>query len=286
MPGLSVIIPASNEAELIGRCLEAVLASDPKPAAGSGSLPLPMPLEVIVVANGCVDDTVMRAQGYAGAFRAMGWDFKVLDMAASGKMGALDAGDKAAKFASRAYLDADVVVSKPLLDQVGRALQVRRATYVSGRVRIEQPKSAISRRYASIYQRVPFMTHGVPGCGFFAVNEEGRKRWRKWPDIISDDTFVRLLFTPQERVGVGASYTWPIVEGFDNLVRVRARQDAGVREVREKFPQLIRNDDKPKLGILGKLKLALGDPLGFAAYAGVALRVRFGRFDGSWSRGR
>ena len=44
MPGLSVIIPASNEAALIGRCLEAMLASDPKPGAGSGSLPLPMPL--------------------------------------------------------------------------------------------------------------------------------------------------------------------------------------------------------------------------------------------------
>ncbi len=286
MPGLSVIIPASNEAGLIGRCLEAVLASDPKPGAGSGSLPLPMPLEVIVVANGCIDDTAARAQSYAGAFRAMGWDFKVLDMAAAGKMGALNAGDKAAKFGARAYLDADVVVSKPLLDQVGRALRVRRAAYVSGQVQIARPKSVISRRYASIYGRVPFMTQGVPGCGFFAVNEEGRKRWRRWPDIISDDTFVRLLFTPQERVGVGARYTWPIVEGFDNLVRVRARQDAGVREVRQKFPQLMANDDKPRLGVLGKLGLALRNPLGFAVYAGVALRVRFGRHDGSWSRGR
>jgi len=286
MPGLSVIIPASNEAALIGRCLEALLASDPKPGAGSGSLPLPMPLEVIVVANGCDDDTAAVARGYAPAFRAMGWDFKVLVMAAVGKMGALDAGDKAAKFGARAYLDADVVVSKPLLDQVGRALQTRRAAYVSGRVQIATPKSAVSQRYARFYQRVPFMVHGVPGCGFFAVNEEGRRRWRKWPDIISDDTFVRLLFRPEERIGVGAKYSWPIVEGFENLVRVRARQDAGVREVREKFPQLIANDDKLKLGIFGKLFLALRDPVGFAVYSSVALRVKFGRHDGSWSRGR
>ncbi len=286
MPGLSLIIPASNEAALIGRCLEAVLASDPKPGAGSGSLPLPMPLEVIVVANGCDDDTAPVARRYARSFGAMGWDFKVLNMAAAGKMGALDAGDKAAKFGARAYLDADVVVSKPLLDQVGRALQIRRAAYVSGRVRIAPPKTAISRHYANIYGRVPFMTYGVPGCGFFAVNEAGRRRWKKWPDIVSNDTFVRLLFRPEERIGVGASYSWPIVEGFANLVRVRARQDAGVREVREKFPQLIPNDDKPKLGVFGKLALALRDPVGFAVYAGVALRVRLGRHDGGWSRGR
>ena len=286
MPGLSVIIPAANEAQLIGRCLEAVLACDPKPGAGSGSIPLPLPLEVIVVANGCTDDTAGTARAHAPKFRAMGWDFKVLEMRAAGKMGALNAGDKAAKFGARVYLDADVVISKPLLDQVGRALQMRRAAYVSGRVRIAPPASAISRYYARIYQRVPFMTHGVPGCGFFAVNAEGRRRWKRWPDIISDDTFVRLLFSPEERVGVGAEYVWPIVEGFANLVRVRARQDAGVREVREKFPQLIKNDDKPRLGVLGKLALALRDPIGFAVYGAVALKVNSGRHDGDWRRGR
>lgn len=286
MPGLSVIIPASNEAALIGRCLGAVLASNPRPGAGSGSVPLPMPVEVIVVANGCSDDTAGIARRYAGDFRAMGWGFTVLELTEGGKLGALGAGDAAAKFGARAYLDADVVVSPRLLDQVGRALQVRRAAYVSGQVQIAPPESAISRRYANIYRRVPFMTHGVPGCGFFAVNAEGRKRWRDWPDIISDDTFVRLLFRPEERVGVGAPYEWPIVEGFANLVRVRARQDAGVREIAEKFPQLLANDDKPALGALGILALVLRDPVGFAVYAAVAMRVRLGRHDGRWSRGR
>ena len=286
MPGLSVIIPASNEAALIGRCLEAILASDPKPGAGSGSLPLPMPIEVIVVANGCDDDTAGVARGYAGAFRAMGWDFEVLDLARGGKMAALGAGDAAAKFGARAYLDADVVVSKPLLDQVGRALETKRAAYVSGQVRIAPPQTAVSRHYARLYARVPFMRHGVPGCGFFAVNEEGRKRWRRWPDIISDDTFVRLLFRPEERIGVAATYSWPIVEGFDNLVRVRARQDEGVREVRRNFPQLQKNDDKPRLGLVGMIGLALSDPVGFAVYAAVALKVKFGRHEAGWSRGR
>lgn len=285
MPGMSVIIPASNEARFIGRCLDAMLVSDPKPGAGSGSLPLPMPVEVIVVANGCNDDTAEIARRRAPRFRAIGWDFRVLDLGAVGKIGALNAGDAHAKFSARAYVDADVVVSKPLLDQVGRALQVRRPTFVSGRVEIAEPENFISKLYAKLYERVPFMRQGVPGCGFFAVNEPGRQRWREWPDIISDDTFARLSFSPQERVGVGASYQWPIVEGFFNLVRVRARQNAGVREVARRFPDLMQNDDKNRLGLAGLVKLALRHPPGFAVYTAVALATKFRR-GGEWTRGR
>lgn len=286
MPGLSIIIPASNEAALIGRCLRAVLKSDPKPGAGSGSIPLPLPVEVIVVANGCTDDTAAEARKFSRDFRAMGWDFQVIELPRGGKMGALNAGDRAAKHASRAYLDADVVVSEKLLDQVGRALQVRRPAYVSGRVRIEAPNNFISKAYARAYRRVPFMTNGVPGCGFFAVNGEGRRRWRGFPDIISDDTFVRLLFTPQERVGVGAHYDWPVVEGWSNLVQVRARQNEGVREVRQKYPSLMKNDDKPRMRLIDKVMLGLRSPLGFAVYVGVAIAARRNGGTGGWARGR
>ncbi|UYV38725.1 glycosyltransferase [Rhodobacteraceae bacterium D3-12] len=283
---MSVIIPANNEAALIGRCLEAVLGSDPKPGAGSGSLPLPMPIEVIVAANGCSDDTAAIARSYTPHFQRMGWDFKVMEMGPVGKTGALNAADKAAKFGSRAYLDADVVVSAPMLDQVGRALEIRRPAYVSGQVRIVSPKDRASRLYASVYRRVPFMTQGVPGCGFFAVNQAGRQRWRAWPKIISDDTFVRLLFTPQERIGVGATYDWPLVEGFDNLVKVRARQDEGVREVLKAFPQLKQNDDKRGLGLFGKLGLVLSNPAGFAVYTAVRIKARALGDSKEWSRGR
>ncbi len=46
---ISVIIPANNEEGYIGTCLDLLLASDP-PAKGA--------MQVIVVANGCMDDTV------------------------------------------------------------------------------------------------------------------------------------------------------------------------------------------------------------------------------------
>ena len=273
---LSIIIPASNESALIGSCLEAVLASDPLPCAH----------EVIVVANGCTDDTAKVARCLRDKAAARGWGLRVIELGQGGKPGALNAGDAAARGPMRAYLDADVTVSPPLLAQIVAVLDRPEAAYASGRVNITAQRSWVSRAYARIWRRVPFMRQGVPGCGFFAVNALGRARWGAFPAIISDDTFVRLQFTPAERHLVQASYDWPIAEGFGALVRVRRRQDAGVAEVAAKYPAIILRDGTPSLGISGLARLALRNPLGFAVYAAVALGVRLSPGTSGWSRSR
>ena len=274
---LSVIIPAHNEAALIGPCLQAVLGSN-------GGFPV----EIIVVANGCDDNTAEIAGNYKADAKSRGWDLVIIDIAKGGKLGALNAADQAAQYDQRMYLDADVVVSPHLLAQISTRLECREAQYASGTLIIPRPASAISRAYRAIYRRVPFMTHGVPGAGLFALNAAGRARWAEWPDIISDDTYARLMFAPNERAKVLASYNWPIVEGWRNLVAVRRRQNAGVAEIRARYPELLMNDDTPDLDVFGKLKLALAHPFGFAVYAGVALTVRLSRPKGrgDWRRGR
>lgn len=275
----AIVLPASNEAALIGGCLSALLASDT--TADSAA-----PVEVIVVANGCHDDTAARAREFAAPFADRGWRLTVLERAEGGKLGALNAGDAATDAPIRIYLDADVHVSPQVIGQVIAALEVPAPRYASGTVQIVA-EGAVSRAYARIWRQVPFMRDGVPGCGLFAVNAAGRARWGEFPDIISDDTFVRLSFTPEERVGVAASYRWPIAEGWSRLVRVRRRQDAGVAEIERDYPDLLRNDDKKPFPLREKLGVALRDPLGFAVYAGVALAVKLtrGRATG-WSRGR
>ena len=142
-------------------------------------------------------------------------------------------------------------------------------------------------RVLPVWRRVPFMAQGVPGCGVFAVNAAGRARWDTFPEIISDDIYVRLQFRPGERQGVPAPYRWPIAEGWRNLVKVRRRQNAGVDEIAARYPALTRNDDKPRFPLPEKLGLALRDPLGFVVYAGVALAVKLTpRTRQDWSRGR
>ncbi|SNS38419.1 glycosyltransferase family 2 protein [Antarctobacter heliothermus] len=272
---LSVIVPASNEAALIGGCLKALLTSR-----------ISVPVEVIVVANGCVDDTALVARSFAGQAAERGWRLQVIERAEGGKPGALNAGDAAACGAIRVYLDADVTVTPDLLGQLATVLDVAVPRYASGQVDIAAT-TVISRAYARIWRRVPFMRDVVPGCGLFAVNAAGRARWGGFPGIIADDVFVRLQFAPQERFGVPAAYRWPIAEGMRNLIKVRRRQNAGVAEVAARFPGLIRNEDKPAFPAADKLRIALGDPLGFLIYAGVALAVKLTRrSDQDWSRGR
>ncbi|SDH38107.1 glycosyltransferase [Alloyangia pacifica] len=277
-PSVSVILPASNESALIGACLKALLASD-----WPGDAPGP---EVIVVANGCRDDTAARARAFGDDFASRGWSLQVIERTEGGKLAALNAGDAVARAGNRVYLDADVTVSKPLLSQLHAALSRPGARYASGRLRITA-HGWVARAYARTWRQVPFMTGGVPGCGVFAVNAEGRARWQDFPDIISDDTFVRLSFTPEERSAVPAHYEWPIAEGLPALVRVRRRQDAGVAQVGALYPRLLGNDDKLPLSAMGKLRMALRDPIGFAVYTGVALLVRMSPQAGpDWSRGR
>lgn len=90
-----------------------------------------------------------------------------------------------------------------------------------------------------------------------------------------------------ERVEVAASYEWPMIEGFRGLVKVRRRQDRGVEEIARLYPELMTREGKASLGKAGMLRLAISDPVGFAVYAGVLLRVKLGgKGQGGWTRGR
>ncbi len=271
---LSVIVPASNEEGYIGHCLAALYAS-PCPGA-----------EVIVVANGCRDRTADVARGTASVAVAAGWDLRVIDLPKGSKPGALNEGDSDARHGMRVYLDADVIVSPGLLAALAVALTGAEARYASGTPRIPRANSAVTRAYARFWQDLPFNQTAAPGYGLFAVNAAGRTRWGAFPTIISDDTFVRLQFTPDERVQVPDPYHWPMIEGFSALTRVRRRQDAGVAELDRLYPGLLAREAKPALTAGRLATMALRDPLGFATYCAVALAVRYRPGGAEFTRGR
>ena len=269
---LSVIIPASNEEAYIGPCLTALFTST-------------TPAECIVVANGCHDATAARAIALTPEANARGWALHVLNLPQGGKPNALNAGDAAASHATRAYLDADVIVSPPLMAQLAAALAPHRALYATGTPHIPAAKSPVTRAYARFWQKLPFAQSAAPGYGLFATNAMGRARWNAFPKIISDDTYIRLLFAPSERIQCPAPYNWPMIEGFRALTRVRRRQDAGVAELRQLYPDLQPNEAKPGLSPSRLAGLALTDPAGFATYAAVTAATRLTRTSG-WTRGR
>jgi hypothetical protein len=210
-----------------------------------------------------------------------------VDLAQPGKLNALNVGDDLAAGELRIYLDADVLVSPELVREIVAALTATsEPRYVSGSPKVSRAHSAVTRAYARFWQMLPFTRIEAPGFGLFSVNAAGRAKWGRFPEIISDDTYVRLLFTPDQRKGVAATYQWPMVEGFRQLIKVRRRQDQGVKEIVVKWPQLMRNEGKPPVGAFELVGLALREPVGFLVYVTVAIAVRSRRARGEWSRGR
>lgn len=271
---LSIIIPASNEEHRIGACLASL--------AAQAGLPQGAAIEVIVVANGCRDATAAVARAAGAPLARRGWALRVVDRPEAGKVGALNAGDAAATSDARLYLDADMVVSELLVAQLLEVLDSPMPLYAGARLVVEPPRALVARLYARFWQRLPFLVDGVSGAGLFAVNGAGRSRWTSFPQIIADDAFVRCLFLPSERRRVEATYVTPLNETFSELVRVRRRQDAGLREL-ARLGWLTKGADAPRPGHV--LRLAARDPLGFGVYAAVRAATRFGQARSAWDRG-
>nr|WP_111299593.1 glycosyltransferase [Paracoccus saliphilus] len=274
---VSVIIPAHQEAAHIGRCLMALCRQD---------LTADVVHEVIVVPNGCTDGTAQLARDMSDSLSAAGWTLIVIETPIGGKIEALNLGEGAARHDILVYLDADVELGPGLIAGLYQALAGPGPRYAGARLVVPPAQSAISAAYARFWQRLPFVAEGVTGAGLFAVNSEGRARWGQFPPIIADDGFVRLNFSPDERIRVELPYHWPITEGFSRLVRVRRRQDAGNSQLERIYPHLICNSGKDRPTFRHVLRLGLADPLGFAVYSVITLAVRMRRKSERWDRGR
>jgi glycosyltransferase involved in cell wall biosynthesis len=177
---ISVVIAAHNEAAVIGRCLDALLAG-----AAPGEL------DVTVVANGCTDGTAAVAASRPGV--------RVIDRPEPGKVGALNAGDAVAVGFPRIYLDADIVLPpgavRALAGALGEGVHAvvpRRELDVAGR-------PLLVRAYYAINARMPVYDRALFGRGVIALSEAGRARFDAFPDVVADDLYLDSLFSREEK---------------------------------------------------------------------------------------
>lgn len=238
--GVSVVIPAHNEQAVLPATLRALVEQDFEGV-----------IHIVVAANGCTDDTVSVARDFEALAEARGHRLTVVDLDEPGKPGALNAGDEAKCFATTVYLDADIVLSSNAVRCMYDALHGSDGvSLVSPRLRVAPPRSFVTRAYARVWSRLPYIEHGARAIGCYGVSPEGRRRWGTYPALIADDRFARLHFTPDERrVVEDATYQWPLPEGLRELVRVRTRWLLGTDELRRARPDLFENDDPRYAGL-------------------------------------
>jgi hypothetical protein len=176
----SAVIPARNEAAVIGRGLDALFTGF-----------APGELDVVVVCNGCSDDTAALAW-------STGHPIRVIELRAASKPAALRVGDTAATAFPRLYLDADVMLPGPAARVV---LERLRAGAVAARppVRYESGgASAPVRSYYRARSRVPAVLGSLWGAGVYGLSAAGRQRFDAFPDVVADDLWVDRHFDRSE----------------------------------------------------------------------------------------
>lgn len=216
---VSVIIPAHNEEKVISRALHSCLG-------GYAS----NDLEVIVCCNGCTDQT-------AGIARSFGDRVRVIEIAEASKCAALNAGDAVARSFPRIYMDADVRIDPTALHSIERALDTPGVLAVAPKMRVDLSGSAFGvRAFYRIWLSLPYHENAMIGSGLYALSKEGRSRFSQFPEIISDDGFVRRQFSEIERRSLPDCH-FEVCAPADiySLIRVKSRVALGNRELKRRF---------------------------------------------------
>jgi hypothetical protein len=212
-----VIVPAHNEARVISRLLTQLVSG-----ARQGEL------DIVVVANGCTDDTASVAASFGPPVR-------VLSVPVASKREALVAGDQAARGYPRVYVDADVELGAGDIRALAEALR-RPGALAAGpqRVLALAGRPWLVRWYYDVWARLPAVRGGLFGRGVIAVSEAGHARVASLPPLLSDDLAASLVFAADERIIVpGASVVIHPPRTVSDLLRRRVRVATGVTQIEQ-----------------------------------------------------
>lgn len=206
---VTVVVPANDEAAVIGRCLDRLLDGL-----------RPGEVDVLVVANGTTDATLplaVRAGVRHGAL------VRTIDLPEPSKIVAVREGLRRAP-GHVVVLDADIELSAAGFRALAAALDRPDPVIAAPTMRVDASRSSWPvRRYYRAWTALPYVTTSMVGSGVFALNAAARAQVGDLPDVTNDDGWVRRSFTPEQRVVVREEFTAHAARTVGALVSRRAR---------------------------------------------------------------
>ncbi len=201
----TIVIPAYNEASVIGSTLKSLL---------NGALP--GEFDVLVVCNGCHDETANNA-------RAAAPDARVFELEEASKTKALNAGIAAAAPGPIVFLDADIKVSAHSVRQLVHRINWSGAFLAYGQARFNTAQSgwAVNAFYRA-WQQNPYFDKKKMG-GFFAVSAAGIEALGPIPEVTNDDEYVRRSLMKNSVWVETAPYQVEAPRNLQSLIKVRSR---------------------------------------------------------------
>jgi len=252
---VSVVVPAHNEASGIRRLLDLL-------SSGSSE----REVEVIVSCNGCTDETAEVARGFQNVV--------VVEIPEASKRLAMQAADEVARYGVRAYLDADVAITREdVLALVDALDDVTIATGPERRLALDGSSWTV-RWYYDVWQRLPQVREGLFGRGLIVLDPKGHERVRGLPMVMSDDLAISEAFTREERKVVsGAVAVIEAPRTVRDLVRRRIRIATGNNQL----DQLGMRSAVARTSVGDLLRIASGSPVLVAKVAVFAAVTGAGR---------
>jgi glycosyltransferase involved in cell wall biosynthesis len=256
MSAVTILIPARDEAAVIGRTLRIL----------GRRLP-PGPVRVVVIANACSDATAAEA-------RAALPEAEVIETPIAGKCHALNLGYRAAiPGAPVVVLDADLEVGKGALDALLAPLRAGRAQAACGRMAVATDGASLPvRLFYEGWHRHPYFARGKFG-GLFALSPQGAARVFPLPQVTADDEVVRRSFAPSEVAFVpDCRFVARAPATLGSLIRVRRRSLRGARAITQMG---LPSPERGSLGaLLRRAATRPGEAIPIAAFLLVTLWVR------------
>ena len=241
----TILIPAHNEASVIARTLKSIFSGNNKEE-----------FKVIVVCNACTDETASVVAEFC--------DVALIETDKASKVNALNLGDEKVDDGDiRVYMDADIVMTSSGIVTMVTTLNDENLLAVSPNVKMEYSESSwLVRAYYDIWLQLPYVKKGFMGGGVYALSAEGRKRFDRFPDVISDDGFIRSLFDASEVKRVNNVYSLVYApKTFLGLIKIKTRSRFGQYDLLAKFPEMQREDKKSyRCALLPLLKNPLNVP--------------------------
>ncbi len=255
-PRASIIIPAYNEGQVIGRCLEKLLKDTEQGE-----------FDIVVVCNGCVDNTEEIARGF-------GSDVRVFNIVQASKTAALNYADQVAKVFPRVYLDSDLEVAADSIRSLLAALDKNTPAAIGFMDIDTAERSWLVRSFYNLWVLHPYLQRGKFG-GIYALSQKGCELRGAYPDLIGDDAFVRNTFVPGEFVAVKECrfQVFPPYAVVD-VFRIRSRVYLGNYQLRSFCRQI---DNSPRSGSGAWLKQVVRHPqtwIGLPVYLSLNLAAK------------
>ena len=235
----SIIIPAHDEASVIQKTLDG-LTGGPEETRWTENY------EILVVCNGCTDNTAEICQGYRGV--------RVIETPTGNKAHALNLGDTHARSFPRIYLDADILTDARSMVSVAEALASGEADLAAPAMELDLAGCTFFvKGFYRVWRELPYFREQLIGAGVYALSESGRTSFDEFPDLYSEDEYIRLLF-PKERRKVVREGWFRIrpPTNLSALIKIRSRHQRGNYQLRSLYPHLWSRKE-PTSGVLKTL---------------------------------